>query len=120
MTTLTVEKIQYVREKTGCGVKSAKLALIKAKGDQEKALNYFVGGTLIRDGSEPDYQELYRKEVLYKEVVLMKEIEGLERAISVLTGSNPEWKKNVSKGDAEIVETIIKRLNGEVKHGLTN
>ena len=50
----------------------------------------------------------------------MKEIEGLERAISVLTGSNPEWKKNVSKGDTEIVETIIERLNREVKHGLTN
>lgn len=38
-------------------------------------------------------------------------INRLERAVSVLTGSNPEWRDNVSTVDAGIIERVFCEIN---------
>lgn len=38
-------------------------------------------------------------------------IQSLERAVSVLAGSNPEWRENISTVDAKIIERIFCEMN---------
>lgn len=40
-----------------------------------------------------------------------RHIQALERAVSVLTGSNPEWRENISAVDAEIIDKIFCEMN---------
>lgn len=41
---------------------------------------------------------------------LWASIQRLERAVSVLTGSNPQWRVNVSKGDAQLIDMLLATL----------
>jgi hypothetical protein len=42
-----------------------------------------------------------------REVELKDKIQRFERAVSVLTGSNPDWRTKVSKGDKELIEGLV-------------
>lgn len=37
---------------------------------------------------------------------LWERIQKLERAVSVLTGSNSDWRANVSDGDVRLIEEV--------------
>lgn len=51
------------------------------------------------------------KECKETEEELVASIQELERAVSVLTGSNPDWRYNVSNGDVTIIDKILEKLN---------